>query len=206
MIPTTVYGNPLTRMTRPTPEVVADHDDGGAADAILLPPDAAADGGAHAEHGKQIGGRQRRGNTLGCLHSGDADGELHVRAHSGEGRRPRAPIDESIVRCSHRTAGAELRCAPFVHVDEAVRIGEGQRLERHRVDEAEYGCIRADAERQHRQRDSGEEPRLRETAEGEANVPGNGVHGSPQGQSIRSDRCVAALIRDQLLEEVSLKV
>jgi hypothetical protein len=69
------------------------------------------------------------------------------------------------------------RAVDVVHVHErqAVRVGVGQRVEQHRFHDAEDGGIRADAQRQRRQRDGGEARRSPEEPQRVTDVLEHGV-------------------------------
>ena len=67
-----------------------------------------------------------------------------------------------------------------------------KRLERERVDDAEDGDVRADAEREREQRHDGERLRLAEAANRESNVAQQRIHGSSIGWTDRSGRWQAS--------------
>ena len=73
----------------------------------------------------------------------------------------------------------ETRGAARRHADEALWIGDGKRTQQQAVDERENRGVRADAERERKDRDGRHDGRRAERAKGEAEIL-HGKHGDPE--------------------------
>ena len=119
------------------PEAVA-QDDGGEAFArpMLGRSEVPAPGGVNAEHIKKLLGDRRAGHLHRLAAASHEQRRLAVGGHAGEGVVLRAPIVEV------GKGGAGL--VPILQArdpGQAVRPGIGERIEQHRLDDAEEGCL-----------------------------------------------------------------
>ena len=140
----------------PPPERVAEDRDRGPAAEVLAGQERAAEQRPHPEHREETVGGLEAEHGLRALGAHEGHEPVTVGGDLREDARSRAPVAEVGKRNPVRfSAGAEAR---FVELHEAVGLLVGQRPQHDRVDQAEDGGGRADAQGQ-RGHDRRGEPR-----------------------------------------------
>ena len=136
----------------PLPERVAEHGDRLRARLVFVIGEEAAPQGIDAQRLEQLSRHHAAGQPLGLARARQVVALAAVDADVLEDLVLRPPV--LVVRVSDGHL-INLR-ARLPQVDEPLGFGVGQRLEQHRIDDAEDGRRRADAERQRQHRDEGE--------------------------------------------------
>ena len=157
MTPMTVVRWSLTRMSRPTIEAIAaeaareqvpaEQNRRVSAWRAVLGAERASDCALDAEHLKEVRGHERRAELFGISFAGERDRAGRPdRAEVGAG--PAAVAKVLQVGTGQRSTRVAQARLVEPDEDEAVGVPIGQRLEQHRVHDAEDGGVRADAERE----------------------------------------------------------
>lgn len=134
----------------PPPGVVAQHRDRGrVADPIVFRRERAAERRLHAEQPEVVSGHQLGHHQLGAVAAFEGQRVPGVGRGAGEGRR-RLVADGLVVGERHRRVAQEVAGNRAVDVDEAFRLGHGQRPEQKGVHQAEGRAVEADAEGERR--------------------------------------------------------
>ena len=177
--PTIVYVASSSRIDTPEdggiglipapPERVADQRDTAGADAVVLRLQANAALRSQSQEWKQAGRHLLHADTFGIAAVIQRRGPSAVRRNGLE--RPKAARELADVVQRQQDAPVCFRMTPGDR-DETVRIGEGQRPEKHGVEHREHGGVRGDAEREAYQGDDCEEP----TGQQRPNRLANGRH------------------------------
>ncbi len=155
------------------PEGVAEHGESGAAGLIFLRPEGAADHGLDAEQRKQSGGDAlglkllRIEVTVGA--AGEAEPRILHGRHLFRGMALLLPSQEIDRRNGHTIA--ILRGVFLPNHKQTLRVAEGQRLEQHRIHNAENGSDGTHPERQCEQGDGGEHRGLPQQASPVTQIP-----------------------------------
>jgi hypothetical protein len=150
---------------------------------VVLRREEAARRGAHAEH-VEVVARHVEGEPA-LRHVVAGRGEAHVRLlRGGEPGEGVALIAEVYVVGERRRAVEPAAEITRVDLDEPRRIADADDgAQQYRVDEAEDGRVRADAERERQHRRGREARTLQENSDGVAQIMPNSSHHSPQSQS-----------------------
>jgi hypothetical protein len=159
------------------PQPVADDDEVGSAGSVVLGRELPPESRRHAEGRKDGGGDEADRNALRSAFA------RHVRAvgpedaHVLEGRVSGSPVEIIGIGEEHPLEVRDTRrVLPEDREPAGLVVGEGP--EEHRVDGAEDGRRRSDAEREGEHDDRGEDGRLRELADADAYVLNQEFHGS----------------------------
>ena len=150
----------------PAPEPVRDDRDSRAVRAVLVRGEVAPLGHPHTECVEEIGRDPPHLDQLWVGAPGQVHGAPRDRGHRGEARRARLEVD--VVRHRDREERHVALEVRLVDGDEAIGLGERERLQHHRVDGAEHRRRRTDADGSDEHRDGGEAGRDEELADGVA--------------------------------------
>ncbi len=187
-----------TSEARP-PEVFGeDHDVGGSAGSILFGKEAAAEECRHAEHVQELVRHLHAGEPFGTRLAAQVVGNRIGQRDCRELRLVLAPVEE---RAARRIVGAAV--GPRLPEDgQAFRLGQRQRPEQHRVEQAVDGGVRADPEREREHRRNRERRAAREEAQAYARVlhelvgasphPAVPLHGSVDSRACALVSCAVA--------------
>ncbi len=129
------------------PKRVTDHDAGRAGPLQFFGAEQPAQHRRHAEHLEKF--RRHKGD--GCkLGFGLHDHRWQLTSVTGHGFE-RSALVVQVVEIRRRDQASALSAGLRNHPqrDDAVRVAIGERLQKHRVDDAEHGRIGADTERHH---------------------------------------------------------
>jgi hypothetical protein len=141
------------RLVAAPPQRLADHRDAVAAALVLRIQEVSARHRRRAHHPEERGRRGGARRALGSLRPGNGHAARRPRPEVGEHALVLAPIEIALV--GGRPVGQRRQLAA-PHLDQPVRIREGQRLEHHGVDHREERGGGADAERQREHGGDGE--------------------------------------------------
>ena len=144
------------RAIAPPPERVADDDDAFAARLFFVRGELAALRDRHAEKREEVGGHASAAEALRFAIARDVAFPRPQGADAAEHGAGLLPLQVRL----HGDRQARELIAPLrndhFHAVDFVRLGIGQRPQQHRVDDAEDGRVRADAEREREHGDAGE--------------------------------------------------
>ena len=135
-----------------TPELLVDDRDLRRAGLIFSWRQRAAENWSEMENFKKIRGNERAPNAIGALAAGQVDA---LRLESGQVLE-RMHLLSKVLQLGHGEAVAISRRGGRKEVDQSRGIVIGQRAKKDRIDDAEDGGVRADAEREGEDGDGGE--------------------------------------------------
>ena len=149
------------------PEAVAEDDRPGAVELALLGGEVATVEERDAQRGKQVVGDADAAQPLrsarACHRQAAVVGKREIGGEGFEASALFAPAVKNVNACrASRKPAAENVLDP----DQAGRLAERQRLQEHRIDDAEHGGARPDAKGEGQHGDGGEAGRFRERAAG----------------------------------------
>jgi hypothetical protein len=138
------------------PEVVGEDDDGVGVDGLVIGgEDGTAEGGTEAEGFEPVAGDEGGGDDLAAVACGEAGRAAELGSEAVEGGGVLAELAEHGVGEGPVGPGFALAGTGELELDEAMRVGEGERAKEELIEEGEDGGVGTDADGQGKDGDDG---------------------------------------------------